>query len=79
MSTSAHITYYTVYDKCGKQIEEHRQNWMCKITIRKELEKYTPITDFTVILRHPNEDEVNHYSEPMKLSHYLAGHMVTWK
>lgn len=76
--TSANVTYYSVY-KGDELIKEHRQNCMCKLTIRDRLERdHFPTSDFTIVARWPDENEVDHFTEPMKLTDYLAGKKLVW-
>lgn len=78
MSTSANTIYYQVYRK-GSFIDEHRQNRLCKSTIKQELAQYQPPEDYSVILRFPDEDEADHLSYEMSLKDYLSGVKVTWE
>ena len=78
MSTSANVTYYQIYRK-GKYVDEHRQNCMCKSTIRKELGQYQPSKDYSIILRWPDENEADHFTYEMPLEDFLGGIKVTWK
>jgi dCMP deaminase len=72
MSTSANVTYYRVYRK-GVFVKEHRQNALCKSKIHEELSQYSPVEDFTVVVRWPDEDEADHLGEPIPLSKFLRG------
>ena len=72
MSTSANVTYYRVY-KNGVFVKEHRQNALCKSKIHEELSQYSPVEDFTVVVRWPDEDEANHLDDKMPLSKFLRG------
>ncbi|MEN6379239.1 MAG: hypothetical protein ABFD15_06645 [Methanofastidiosum sp.] len=78
MSTSANSVYYRVYRK-GIFIEEHRQNRLCKSTIKQELAQYQPPEDYSIILRCPDEDEKDYFSQEMLLKDYLNGVKVPWK
>lgn len=79
MSTSANVTYYQVSDIKGNRIREHRQNCLCKNSVRGELATYQPPEDYTIVLRWPDEDEANHYTEGMSLKDYLDGKKVVWR
>ena len=77
MSTSANVIYYEIYNKDGKLVKTHRQNFLCK-SRRHELLEYTPAEDYKIIVRWPDEDEVEHYSKEMSLVDYLNGVKCNW-
>ena len=78
MSTSANVTYYSIY-KDGNLIKEHRQNCLCKNYIDAELKNYPNPAELILVLRWPDEDEVNHFTVPMSLKDYLDNKSVEWK
>lgn len=45
--TSANVVEYIIYNKQGKQVGRHRQNVMCS-TCHDGLEKFKPVSDFTI-------------------------------
>ena len=82
MATSANITYYIVKDKNGRIVGEYRQNCLCKDVKTEKLKLHVPYEDFTIILRWPDENEVDHFTEEISLKDYLNGakvNKVKWK
>jgi len=78
MTTSANVTYYGVY-KDGKKVGEHSQHHYCKPrNWKEEMAAYMPPAAFTVIGRWPDENEADHFSDPMPLPEFLSGKYVTW-
>jgi hypothetical protein len=76
--TSANVMHYVVKNKLGVEVAHYRQNFLCKNTVKNELSKHVPLEDFSLYLIFPDEDEVDHLSEEMKLSEYLSGKKVIW-
>ena len=78
MSTSANVTYFGVY-RDGRMVGEHRHNALCKPKDWKmEMAAYVPAEEFTVIARWPDEDEADHFSDPMPLADFLKGSHFVW-
>lgn len=75
--TSVNVTYYQVY-KAGKFVKEHRQHHYCTPTIRTKLAEHQPPEDFMLVLRYPDEEEVDHFSEQISLADYLNGKEPVW-
>lgn len=71
MSTSANVTYYQVY-KGDRLVGEHSQHALCKYVVREKLAKYQPASDYMLRLRHPDEDEVDQYTQFVSLATYLT-------
>lgn len=79
MTTSANVTYYGLY-LAGTLIREYSQHAYCKARDwKKDLAEYVPPEHYTVIARHPDEDEVDHYSQPMSLVDFLSGTRFVWE
>lgn len=78
MSTSANVTYYQVF-KNGVFVEEHSQHALCKSKIHEKLAKYSPVEDYTVVIRWPDENEVDHLQDPIPLSKFLRGERSGWE
>lgn len=59
MSTSANVTEFTIRLKStGKQVGQHRQNWMCKTNWGKLLE-FHPIENYSIqAYGYDEEDEL---------------------
>jgi len=72
VSTSANVTYYTVF-KDDKQIAEYRQNCQCKDTKTEKLKSHVPAEDFTLIICWPDENNILHFSQEISLANYLNG------
>lgn len=54
--TSANVIEYRIFNKEGKQVGNHRQNFMCKRN-NDGLEKFIPIEDFRIQAFGYNEEE----------------------
>jgi hypothetical protein len=79
MSTSANVTYYQVFNKSGNLVKEHSQHCLCKPKVKEELAVYQLSEDYTIILRHPDEDEADHYTLKMSLKDFLNGKKAVWE
>jgi len=76
--TSDNVTYYGVY-KNGILVKEHRQNLLCKFTVKEKLKTYSNPEELILILRHPDENEVDQFSQPIFLKKYLDGAKISWE
>ena len=76
--TSANVTYYQIWAG-EKFIAAHRQNCMCKTHIKEDLAKYQPADGYDLILRWPDENEADHYTNRMSLKDYMEGKKPVWR
>jgi hypothetical protein len=77
MSTSANVTYYDVF-KDGKWVKEFSQHHYCKsINLKEKLAEFQPPEVYTIQRRYPDEDEVDHLSNPLNLKLFLEGAQFT--
>ena len=51
---------------------------MCKDTKTAKLKSHIPHEDFTLVIRWPDEDEVDNYTVEMSLKDYLNGMKPVW-
>lgn len=69
--TSANVIEYTIFNKAGKAIGEHRQHLMCK-SRWDELFKYHPIGDHTIQPHGYDEEEEEWEGEIYNLYDFLV-------
>ena len=73
--TSANTTEYLVFDKEGRQVGVHHQNWLCK-TKWENLLKFNPPQEFTILDTWLDEEEEYFEGKKENLADFLRKRKV---